>query len=188
MLSQSDGRFLLRLCRETIEKFTRGQKLSPPTSYPPSLETKAGVFCTIHKLINKRKILRGCIGIPYPIMPLIKAAQTAAISACEDPRFPKLDESELKDIKIEISILTPPELIEVSDPEDYPKKIKPKVDGLILQRGSQSGLFLPQVWEELPKKTEFLDHLCLKAGLPPGCWTEPGVKIYKFQVQIFEEE
>ena len=69
----------------------------------------------------------------------------------------------------------------------YLKAIRPKKDGLIIRYGTNTGLFLPQVWEQLPDPEQFLDNLCIKAGLPPGMWKEKGVKLFKFHVQVFEE-
>ena len=181
MLSKDDGNFLLNLAREAIIKTTRNEKVNKPESYPESLDNSMGVFCTI----TKNNELRGCIGVPYPTMPLIEALISAACSVCEDPRFPKLSGDEAKDIRVEISILTEPELINAK-PEQYLDLIE-KRHGLILQYGPYSGLFLPQVWKEIPEKEGFLDHLCLKAGLSPGMWKENGTKLYKFEVQIFSE-
>ncbi|MEM7819630.1 MAG: TIGR00296 family protein [Candidatus Aenigmatarchaeota archaeon] len=185
MLSDEDGKFLLRLARDAIEKFVRNEKVEKPKNYPKILDEPRGVFCTIKKNGN----LRGCIGMLYPIMPLIKATISAAISACsEDPRFRPIREAELDKIKIEISILTEPKIIEVKKPEEYLEKIKIGNDGLIIEYGPYSGLLLPQVPLEYNWNVEeFLDHLCMKAGLPEGMWKEKGIKIYKFQAQIFSE-
>jgi AmmeMemoRadiSam system protein A len=94
----------------------------------------------------------------------------------------------LKDILVEVSVLTRPELIIVDRSEKYVDEIIPNKDGLILEYGHYSGLFLPQVWEQIPDKKQFLDHLCMKAGLEPGMWKLNGVKIYRFHVQVFEEK
>jgi hypothetical protein len=184
MLSEEDGKFLLKVARGTIEKFVNNEVAEKPKEYPESLNAELGVFCTI----NKKGKLRGCIGLPYPVMSLINAIISAACSVCEDPRFKKLSKNELGDIKIEISVLTEPKLVEVEKQDDYLKKIEPGKHGLILQYGPYSGLFLPQVWEEIPDKEEFLDNLCLKAGITQGMWKEKGVKLYSFEAQIFEEE
>ena len=186
MLNKKDGEFLLKLARDVIKKFVKNESIEKPAEYPEALNEKHGVFCTIHKIINNKKELRGCIGIPYPLISLIDAVISAAKLVCEDPRFPSLKKEELEKIKIEVSILTEPELIKVEKPEDYPKKIT-KEDGLILEFGPYSGLFLPQVWEQIQDKEDFLDNLCIKAGLNKGMWKEKGVKIYRFHVQIFEE-
>jgi uncharacterized protein (TIGR00296 family) len=122
--------------------------------------------------------------------PLVEAVIDSAISAAtRDPRFYPLSLSELGKVVFEVSVLTPPEAIEVKKPEDYVAKIKVGEDGLIMEKGVFKGLLLPQVpvewgWCE----EEFLCHCCVKAGLQPDSWLTKGAKIYKFQAIIFEEE
>ncbi len=180
MLSEEDGKFLLRLARKTIENHVNNKKTQMPDSYPEPLNEKRGIFCTLNKSVNGERQLRGCIGIPYPVKPVIEAVIEAARGSCEDPRFPPMSKEELDEVKIEISVLTEPELIEDFSPDKVNNK-----DGLILEYGPYSGLFLPQVWEQIPDKNEFLDSLCLKAGISPGMWKD--ARIYKFNVQVFEE-
>ena len=179
MLSDEDGKFLLKLARATIEKFVNGENIERPENYPEALNKEQGVFCTLN--MNKR--LRGCIGLPYPVKSLIDAVIDAAQGCCEDPRFQPLKKNELRHVEIEISVLSEPVLI-----ENFSLDKISKDDGLILQYGPYSGLFLPQVWEQIPDKERFMDSLCLKAGLGPGMWKEKDVKIYKFSVQIFREQ
>ncbi|MBU5574911.1 MAG: AmmeMemoRadiSam system protein A [Candidatus Aenigmarchaeota archaeon] len=190
MISEASGQFLLRFSRQAIIEYLKNKrKIDIPKNYPKELNEKKGIFVTLHKEIrNGIYELRGCMGIPYPIMPIIEAVIEASISAANDPRFIKLKEDELKKIKIEISILTEPELIKVKKPEDYLKNIRSKIDGLIIKKGIMSGLLLPQVWNEVKDKEEFLNILCYKAGLLRDSWKDPSVEIYKFQVQIFKEK
>jgi len=177
--------FVLKLARESIETYVKtGKKISISNEYPRELDEKKGVFVTIYK---KPKELRGCVGFPYPQIPIIKGLVEAAVEACKDPRFPPLSKEELKDIWIEVSILSNPELIEVKNQKDCLKKINAGEDGLILQKGYCSGLLLPQVWEEIPKKEDFLEALCMKAGLLADEWLDSSAKIYKFKVQSFKE-
>jgi len=90
---------------------------------------------------------------------------------------------------VEVSVLTPPELVRVSHPKDYPSQIRVGVDGIIVERGFYKGLLLPQVPVEWGwNSEEFLSQGCLKAGLPPDAWLVQGTRIYKFQAVIFEEE
>ncbi|MCX7911259.1 MAG: AmmeMemoRadiSam system protein A, partial [Endomicrobia bacterium] len=106
----------------------------------------------------------------------------AIAAATEDPRFPQVTLEELDDIKIEISVLSPLKRVFSH------KEIKEKVHGVVVRSGGKSGLFLPQVWEQLPKKEQFLSELCWgKAGLPPNAWQDPKTELYVFTVFAFEE-
>jgi uncharacterized protein (TIGR00296 family) len=151
-----------------------------------SFTEKQGAFVTLHTFPNHD--LRGCIGIPLPVMPLKDAIIEGAKSATRDPRFPPLEERELDNIIIEVTILTKPELIEIEDPKDYPSKIKIGRDGLIVEQGFYKGLLLPQVpVEQRWDKEAFLSHTCMKAGLNPDAWFDKNIKISKFSGQIFTE-
>lgn len=185
------GEFLVRLARRAIEEYLKeGKEIKPPENTPPELREKMGVFVTLNRHnAPKQLALRGCIGFPLPVYPLVEATIKAAIyAAVDDPRFPPVREGELDNIVIEVSVLTPPELIE-GPPEERPKKIKVGRDGLIIEKGIYSGLLLPQVpiewgWDE----EEFLAQTCWKAGLPLDCWLERSTKVYRFTAEIFEEE
>jgi len=149
-----------------------------------------GVFVTINSLRKGDKELRGCIGYPYPTEPLTQAVIQSTISAAtQDPRFHPLSIDELDKVVFEVSILTPPTIIEVRNPKEYPSKVRIGEDGLIAERGMYKGLLLPQVpvewkWDQ----EEFLCQCCIKAGLSPDSWLLKGTKLYKFQAIIFEEE
>ena len=186
MLSEEEGKFLVKLARESIETFiNKRKKLEVPENTPETLKEEMGAFVTL----NKNSMLRGCIGYPEPIEPLVNAVIDVAISAAvNDPRFSPVTASELDDLRVEVSVLTKPELIEVNKPEEYMDKIKIGEDGLILERGPYKGLLLPQVAVEWGWNVEeFLYNTCVKAGLTADCWLYPDVKIYKFGSQIFHE-
>jgi uncharacterized protein (TIGR00296 family) len=186
MLSEDEGKFLIKIAREAIETFIKEQKkIDVPENTPDTLKENMGAFVTL----NKEGLLRGCIGYPEPIAPLINAVIDVAISAAfNDPRFSPVTLSELDDLEIEVSILTKPELIEVNQPEEYMDNIKVGVDGLIIERGPYKGLLLPQVALEWGWNVEeFLYNTCVKAGLTADCWLYPDVKVYKFGSQIFNE-
>ena len=191
-LTDEEGVFLVKLARRAVEEYLKyGKIIKPPENTPKKLVEKCGVFVTINKVeANGTKSLRGCIGFPYPTTPLVKAViQSAISSATEDPRFPPLSVEELNNVVFEVSVLTPPEIIKVGKPSDYPKAIKVGRDGLIIEKGFFKGLLLPQVpvewgWNE----EEFLCQCCIKAGLPPDCWLMEGTKVYKFQAIIFHEK
>ena len=190
-LSLEEGRLLVKLARKAVEEYLKNRKrIRPPENIPEKLMQPRGVFVTINSVEGEEKELRGCIGLPYPTTPLAEAVIESAISsATQDPRFHPLSLKELDSVVFEVSVLTPPQLVEVENPSEYPSKIKVGVDGLIIERGFYRGLLLPQVpvewgWSE----EEFLCQCCLKAGLPPDCWLMKGTKVYKFQAIIFEEE
>jgi hypothetical protein len=187
MLNLSDGEKLIRLGRKTVEKYFENGKLTLEKPEQKFME-KRGVFITIETYPEKN--LRGCIGFPEAVMPLWDAVQQSAVAAAfEDYRFAKLEKEELEKIIFEISVLTEPEPLVVKDTKEYCKKIKIGRDGLIIQCGYRSGLLLPQVAVEYSWNAEdFLDNLCLKAGLMPDVLHDKGTKIWKFQAQIFSEE
>ncbi|HIQ50112.1 MAG TPA: AmmeMemoRadiSam system protein A [Nanoarchaeota archaeon] len=180
--------YLLKLAKESIEKWVKERKelKIDIEKLPPKLKEKKGVFVTIYKIKNDKKELRGCIGFPYAILPLAEAVIKAAKEACEDPRFPPLSENELKEIVIEISLLSQPKRVEIENRAKLPEKLD-KNKGYIIKRGFHSGLFLPQVWKELQDPEEFLANLCFKAGLPPDAWIDKNTEIYEFEAEIIEE-
>jgi AmmeMemoRadiSam system protein A len=94
---------------------------------------------------------------------------------------------DLEKIKISISVLSKPEPFPVSGPKDLLEKLIPEKHGLILQQGFARATFLPVVWEQLPKKEEFLAHLSMKAGLLPDGWMKPGTKFFVYEAQVFSE-
>lgn len=185
MFTIEDGELAVKIARETIECYVKNEQI-PNFKFPEKFEEKSGVFVTINTVKHK---LRGCIGYALPYFPLIDALVKAAKSATRDPRFPPLTERELNKILVEVSLLTPPELIKVKKPQDYLKEIKIGRDGLIVERGMYKGLLLPQVPIEWNWDVEtFLVHACMKAGLVGDCWFEKNTKIYRFQAQVFAEK
>ncbi|MEM1524875.1 MAG: TIGR00296 family protein, partial [Nitrososphaerales archaeon] len=134
-ITDSEGEYLVKIARATVESYVRdGKIIKLPSDIPSKLREKAGVFVTLNKIVSGEKVLRGCIGLPMPNKPLIEGLIEAAISsAVEDPRFPPVSPNELDDIVIEVSVLTPPELIRVKSPKEYLSKIKVGRDGLIVE-------------------------------------------------------
>lgn len=178
---------LVTLSRKAVEEFFKTGKLKIISS--DKFQEKRGVFVTIYSYPEHE--LRGCIGFPLAEYPLSEATQKAAIEAAfHDNRFLPLTEDELDKVVFEVSVLTQPEPIEVKSPKEYLQKIKIGEDGLIIEHGLRKGILLPQVPLEFnPPWTveEFLQNLCLKAGLTPDMWCDPSVKLYKFRAQIFKE-
>lgn len=186
-----EGKFLIQTARRAIEQFIRqGVKIKPPINTPQKLLQKSGVFVTLNMFSEGFSHLRGCIGYAEPLFPIIEATIESAISAAvKDPRFNPLQEEEISDVIIEVSILTPPELISRSDALNYKKNIRIGQDGLIIERGWKKGLLLPQVPVEWGWSVEeFLAQICFKAGLSPDMWMVEGTRIFRFQAIVFQEK
>lgn len=187
-----EGKYLVTLARKAIlHHLSFGKQLPTPKDAPPKLIEKSGVFVTLNSMDeNKHKSLRGCIGFPLPVYPLVEATIQAANSAAfRDFRFPTVQINEMPNIVVEVTILTKPIILEVKTPEEYLKLIKIGRDGLIVKRHGASGLLLPQVpvdWSWNVK--EFLEHTCNKAGLHRDCWKDSNTSIERFSGIIFQEE
>jgi len=190
-LNEEEGKFLVKLARRAVKEYLETKKVPETTRrVHEKLLQPCGVFVTINSIENEEKELRGCIGYPYPTDPLVEAVIQSAISAAtQDPRFNPLTKDELDKVVFEVSVLTPPQVLEVKRPQDYPSKIRIGEDGLIIEKGMFKGLLLPQVPVEWNwGQEEFLCQCCIKAGLPPDNWLLPSTRIQKFQAIIFEEE
>jgi len=186
-LSDSDGVFLVKTARKAVTEFlSNGNRMKLESDLEEKFSFNSGVFVTL----NNPDGLRGCIGFPMPEKKLSHAIVEGAIAAAtEDPRFPSVKTNELNDIVFEVTVLTPPIEIDVSDPTEYLEKIKVGRDGLIIRHSFSSGLLLPQVPVEYGWNVEeFLQHTCEKAGLSRDTWKNESVKIEKFEGIIFKEE
>ncbi|MFX1601130.1 MAG: TIGR00296 family protein, partial [Promethearchaeota archaeon] len=152
---------------------------------------KYGAFVTLNKHNVVGNPLRGCIGYIEPTYSLYDVIHRVSISsAVEDPRFPSVSLDEMDKIVLELSILTPPKLLEVEDPKDYLDKIIIGRDGLIVEKGMRRGLLLPQVPVDHGRNWDvetFLSQTCSKAWLDKNAWKEKNTKIYSFQAILFEE-
>jgi AmmeMemoRadiSam system protein A len=149
----------------------------------PYLTKNGATFVTLHHG-NK---LRGCIGSIIAHQSLLDDIIANARSAAfRDPRFQALSENEFSQLKVEVSVLTEPELLEYENYSDLLTKVTPKVDGLILKHGGYQGTFLPQVWEELTVPQKFLEHLSYKAGANPSIYEQHPI-IYRYRVDAIEE-
>ena len=182
-LSESDKDFLLSLARDALNRAVKGEEPPSPQDIPDVAKEMVGGFVT---LTVKGK-LRGCIGYIEGIKPLYQAIiDNAKNAALGDPRFPNVPPKELDDIKVEVSVLTKPEPFEYKNTKDLLNKINAFVDGIILNKDLRQSTFLPQVWEQLPDKEIFLEHLAMKAGLDRDDWKYAQYK--KYQAIHFEEE
>ncbi|VVB78192.1 Uncharacterised protein [uncultured archaeon] len=173
---------LLKLARDMIKSHLYGEKIKVNDEIKKKYSKKQACFVT---LTEKGK-LRGCIGSLQACQELWKDIIDNSIHAAfDDARFDSLSKNELDKIKIEISILSIPLKLKYTDPDDLINKIDNKM-GIVLKSGLYSATFLPQVWEELPNKIEFLENLSRKAGLSCDAWKQ-GCEIMFYRVESFKE-
>jgi len=184
-LSGEEKKVLLEQARRVIvSELKGGGAVRKPEIISANLRQKQGCFVTLHK----KKALRGCIGTIEPITPLLDCVRENAYNAAfRDPRFPRVQEHELPNIDIEISVLSVPQALTFKDGEDLKSQLTPGVHGVIISRGFQRATFLPQVWEQLPDKEMFLDQLCQKGGMPRKSWKDKDTVIKVYAVEYFSE-
>ncbi len=188
-LSEEQGQALVKLARLTLENTLKQTERQADEEFQqslsaPELQARRGTFVTLH--IHGR--LRGCIGSLLPENTITESVKENAVNAAlRDPRFPPLTAAELDKTHIEVSVLTDPQVLEYADAEDLLTRLRPNIDGVILQKGPARSTFLPQVWEQLPQTSQFLSQLCLKAGLPADAWKNEHPQILTYQAQYFEE-
>ncbi len=183
-LTEQQGQWLLKFARQTL-RYKMGEGTAPTAPSDPVLSVEAATFVTLKKAGQ----LRGCIGNLEPVGPLWQGVRDNAINAAlNDYRFSPLTVEELPTVHLDISILSKAQPLSYQAPEELPAKLRPGIDGVILRDGQCSATFLPQVWEQLASAEQFLDHLCLKAGLPRDLWRQKQLDILTYQVQCFEEE
>ena len=180
MLNNAQEKKLLDIARQSIKTYLETGKKSEISETDPVLTKVMGAFVTLHKDGQ----LRGCIGNIIGRQPLYLTVKDMAVEAAVgDPRFEPLDLSELEDIEIEISVLTPPEKISSSE------AIKLSIHGVVLQQGPYSAVFLPQVASETGwNKEEFLSHLAQKAGLSADAWKDKNTQFQVFEAIVFSEQ
>ena len=185
-LSHKDKLDLLKLARSAIAaKLVPGVRMVRPPPPSQALLEDRGCFVTLHK--NGQ--LRGCIGCIEPVSTLMACIEAHAESAAfHDPRFPPVTAEELEAIDIEISVLTVPEDLAFTDGEDLKSQLEPHIHGVILSRGFRTSTFLPQVWKQLPDKESFLQHLCVKGGMPADAWKDPRTKVQVYKAGAFGEK
>ena len=180
-LNEEQQETLLKLARESIDTYLKTRKKKQPEIQGERLKVKQGAFVTL----RKGGMLRGCIGYILPIKPLQDTIAEMAVSAAtQDHRFPPVSLDEMKEINIEISVLSVPRLVQNVD------EIVMGTHGVIVQRGGRQGVFLPQVATETGWDREtFLENLCAgKAGLPKDAWKDKDTELLIFTAQLFEED
>lgn len=187
LLSKEQKTYLLSLARKTIsDYFDKKEKtLLDSTKIDKELLSLAATFVTLTEFGQ----LRGCVGNLIAKKPLHQdVINNALLSAFFDNRFPQLKKDELKDIKIEISILSKPAPYSYDNISSLLEQIKSKKHGVIIQNGFNQATYLPQVWDDLPDKIQFLESLSLKAGLPKEAWKEKTTEFFYYTVEKFSEE
>ena len=185
-----EQQFLLRLARQSIEYFLKtGSKLNGNGMLPRALLTgglRENRACFV--ALTKDFELRGCIGHLEATQPLyLDVIDNARAAACADDRFFPVTKAELVEIQIEISVLTAPRQLQFDSPDDLLAQLTVGVDGVIISRDEKNATYLPQVWDEILDKHDFLSSLCLKAGLEPDDWQKPGLQAQTYRVEIIQE-
>ena len=185
-MKDQEGIIAVKLARRGVDAETRDLDIDT-FDVPDSFRQKSGAFVTLKTFPGEE--LRGCIGYPEPNFPMAEAILRAAQGACHDPRFPILRAEELDDVVVEVSVLTPPEELKIEPRKDMPGNIVIGRDGLIVERGLNRGLLLPQVpiewkWDA----NTCLEQACIKAGLTQDMWLDQRTKILVFHAEVFHEE
>lgn len=182
-LTPEQQQLLLRMARDAVEQWVAHGRVPHYQNDDPALAQAAGIFVTLRRRENGELALRGCIGrveAPEPLLELVP--EMAVKAATNDPRFPPVMAHEIPHLHIEISVLSP--LQRLADVN----QIEVGVHGLLIEGHGRRGLLLPEVplhhnWD----RADFLEGICLKAGLPPDTWQDPQARLYTFTTFSFEE-
>lgn len=177
-LGNREKKLLLEIARQALCIAAEHRESLDNLPRDPSFGESTGAFVTL----RKRGRLRGCIGQIGMGRPLIDAvAHSSRAAALEDPRFDPVRLEEVPEIEIEISVLSALE-------EIAPEHIEAGKHGLMVSRGWQRGLLLPQVATECRwTAARFLEETCVKAGLERNAWREPETRIQGFTAEVFSE-
>ena len=180
-LDIAEQKRLLAIARRSIETAVRNGPRAGVVDDPPSagMQEPSAAFVTIHE----HGQLRGCIGLmrfEYPVWQNVRDA--AAAAALDDPRFLPVDEAELPDLELEVSVLDPP--VELPDPGGFVAGRH----GIVVERGTRRALLLPQVATEMGwDENQMLEAVCRKANLPGDAWQDPSTKLFVFESRCFSE-
>jgi AmmeMemoRadiSam system protein A len=175
------GITLLGLARAAVDESLDGPRVEVPGE--SWLAEPGACFVTL----RKDGELRGCIGSLEAHRPLSEdLIQNARSAAHRDPRFSPLQRNELDVVRFEVSLLTPLERVEVQSQQEALEKLRPGVDGVLLQWGPHRGVFIPKMWKQLPEPVEFLTYLKRKAGLPSLEWLS-GTRMWRFTAEDWSE-
>jgi AmmeMemoRadiSam system protein A len=179
-----DRRFMLDLARATLVRSTT--HLPPPEVHVTSGALTARRACFV--TLTQNGTLRGCVGQVTAQQPLFQAVmENVRRAASRDPRFPPLAPEDLGNVKIEITVLTEPRALNFQTPEELLQLLQPHEHGVLLSLGQAIATFLPQVWEQIPEKTQFLDRLAQKLGGPPSAWRSKEACVSVYQAEWFAE-
>jgi uncharacterized protein len=185
-LTEDERILLLKIARQAIDSIVRGEN---PAAFdlgkmPARLREKGASFVTL----TIHGGLRGCIGALEAYLPLAEDVREHAIAAAtQDYRFSPVRPDEVEKLKIEISRLTAPVELDYKDANDLIGRLRPGIDGVILQDGAHRATFLPQVWEKLPDPEVFLCYLCNKMGASENLWRWKKIRVRTYQVEEFHE-
>ena len=184
-LTPDEATQLLGLARRSIEhgKLT-GQPLEPdPSALSGLLAQQLGSFVTL----TKNGVLRGCVGTLHSTHPLARGVATAAFNAAyRDSRFAPLSDTEIDQVRIEISVLSPLEPIDVGSNKELLANLRPHADGLLLEDSNHRATFLPKVWEKIAAPQEFVRQIKYKAGLPDNYWSE-SIRFFRYHTTSITE-
>jgi AmmeMemoRadiSam system protein B/AmmeMemoRadiSam system protein A len=188
--SSQEKKYMLELARKVLTEAVTNKKLPDidPNTIPALLAEKKGCFVTL----TKGGQLRGCIGYILPHKPLIQAlVENSANAALNDNRFRPVTGDELGQIEVEVSVLSVPRELKFTSWDDLVSKLRPHVDGVVLRLETRQATYLPQVWEQIPQKEEFIKNLVVKAGLPDlpkDAWEKGRIVIETYQAEAFKED
>lgn len=182
MSVENRGKVLLPIARAAIARAMDLPHVADETA--PWLVEQGACFVTL----TQDGELRGCIGTLQAHRPLLADIKSNAVSAAlRDPRFLPLTAEEFDITAVEVSLLTPPRIMEIRDEADACAQLRPGVDGVVFEYGAHRSTFLPQVWEQLPRPQQFMAQLRRKAGLPGDFWAN-GVRLSRYSVTKWREQ
>lgn len=182
-LTNTEAQDLLAIARRAIQAKFKGVPLEvEPGSTPDALQVRRAPFVTLHK----HGELRGCVGSLEARESLLTEVIRLAPAAARDMRFDPITLEELPDIRISLSVLTPPVPLPFTNDEDLAEKLRPGIDGLILEEATKRGTLLPVVWESLPDPEAFIRATKQKAGLPPD-HSSPTLEAWVYQAEEWSE-
>jgi AmmeMemoRadiSam system protein A len=187
LLSDDEREILLDLAYQAVLATAEGSAL--PTikfdQLPECFQSPMATFVTL----STAGALRGCIGTTQIQQALVlDVIQRAQSAASRDPRFPPVTPAEVPNLDIEISLLTPPQPIKYSSPEELLERLQSGKEGVIVQSGTHRATFLPQVWERVDDPQIFLELLCQKASLHRDAWRSDTIQVETYQVESFHRK